>query len=110
MIFEKEEDTITVFQEDVSLNEFLENLKQGYEKSKDYHMIVNLLSFDTLKIDNILEFSELSKGHRELKKSFVLVSDKVSFDEVPEELCVVPTVQEAKDIIAMEEIERDLGV
>ncbi|MEG1239581.1 MAG: ribonuclease Z, partial [Flavobacterium sp.] len=31
------------------------------------------------------------------------------FDEVSEEIIVVPTLQEGFDIIEMEEIERDLG-
>jgi len=30
-------------------------------------------------------------------------------DEIPYEMIVVPTLQEAGDIIEMEEIERDLG-
>jgi len=34
----------------------------------------------------------------------------LSYDEVPEEISVVPTLQEAKDLIEMEEIERDLGI
>ena len=34
----------------------------------------------------------------------------VDADEVPEEIIVVPTLQEARDIIEMEEIERDLGI
>ena len=28
----------------------------------------------------------------------------------PESICLVPTIQEAKDLIEMEEIERDLGL
>jgi len=36
------------------------------------------------------------------------VTNKVSYDDVPEEMCVVPTIQEANDLIEMEEIERDL--
>jgi hypothetical protein len=30
-------------------------------------------------------------------------------DHVPEELMIVPTYQEAMDVLEMEEIERDLG-
>ena len=63
-----------------------------------------------LSSGDILEFLPISNKHRDTKKSFVLVTDKVSFDEVPEELSVVPTIQEAKDIIEMEEIERDLDL
>lgn len=44
------------------------------------------------------------------EKSFVMVCDGIEFDQVPDELIVVPTFKEAEDIIEMEEIERDLGI
>ena len=50
----------------------------------------------------------MSKKHKLAKKSFVIVTDKISYDVAPEELSITPTIQEAHDIIEMEEIERDL--
>ena len=79
-----------------------------YPKIKNDHIIVNLFSFSKLTSNDVLEFLELSDAHRKTKKSFVLVTEKVSYDEVPDSICVVPTIQEARDIIEMEEIERDL--
>jgi hypothetical protein len=38
-----------------------------------------------------------------------MLTDSIDIDKVPEELAVAPTVQEAYDIIEMEDIERDLG-
>ncbi|WP_394749706.1 ribonuclease Z [Spongiimicrobium salis] len=110
MIFTKESTTTTVFQEDTSIQNFLENLNNAYSKLKNDHIIVNLFSFSKLTAGDILEFLQLSNAHRNANKSFVIVTDKVTYDEVPEEICVVPTIQEAKDIIEMEEIERDLGI
>ncbi len=110
MIFNKEGTTTTVFQENIALNEFLENLNHGYSKLKNDNIIVNLFSFSKLSAGDILEFLELSNSHRELGKSFVLVTDKVTYEEAPEQVSVVPTLQEARDIIEMEEIERDLGL
>ncbi len=108
MIFDKEDNTTIVFQEKASLPTFLANLKDGYSKIKNDHIIVNLFSFSRLTAGDVLEFLPLSRTHRGEGKSFVLVTDKVGFEEVPEEICVVPTIREAKDIIDMEEIERDL--
>ena len=110
MIFDKDGTTTIIFQENISIKEFLQNLDEGYSKIKYDNIIVNLFSFSRLTAGDILEFLPISNKHRETKKSFVLVTDKVSFEEVPEELCVVPTIQEAKDIIEMEEIERDLDL
>lgn len=110
MIFDKEGTTTIVFQEKTSLATFLENLKKGYPKIKHDNIVVNLFSFSKLTAGNVLEFLDISNSHRTTGKSFVLVTDKVSYDEVPDEISVVPTIQEAKDIIEMEEIERDLGI
>lgn len=108
MIFDKEGNTTIVFQENIALNKFLENLEGAYEKVQDDHLIINLFSFDSLSTNDLLEFLNLSNTHRARRKSFVLVTKNVPYDEVPDEICVVPTVQEARDIIEMEEIERDL--
>ena len=41
--------------------------------------------------------------------SFVIVFDGLNFDDVPDEIIIVPTLEEAKDVIEMENIEKDLG-
>ncbi|WKB81609.1 ribonuclease Z [Cellulophaga lytica] len=110
MVFDKDGTTTIVDQENISLAKFLENLNNAYEKIKNDNIIVNLFSFSVLTSSDVLEFLDLSNMHRASNKSFVLVTNKVSYDDVPEEICVVPTVQEARDIIEMEEIERDLGI
>jgi len=110
MIFDKKETTTTVFQENIDLSTFLENLNKAYPKIKNDHLIINLFSFSELVAGDVLEFLELSNTHRGANKSFVLVTNKVSYDDVPEEIIAVPTLQEARDIIEMEEIERDLGI
>ncbi|MGB5553308.1 MAG: ribonuclease Z [Flavobacteriaceae bacterium] len=110
MIFDSDGNTTVVFQENTSLQKFLENLKEGYPKIKNENIIINLFAFSKLTPTDVIQFYELSNAHRKSKKSFVLVTEKVSFDEVPEELYVVPTLQEARDIIEMEDIERDLDL
>ncbi|PIF00554.1 MAG: ribonuclease Z [Maribacter sp.] len=110
MIFDKEGTTTIVFQENISIQDFLKNLESGYDKIKNDNIILNLSPFPKLSSGDILEFLPISNRHREMHRSFVLVTGKVSFDEVPERLYVVPTIQEAMDIIEMEEIERDLGL
>ncbi|KKM62872.1 hypothetical protein LCGC14_1517260 [marine sediment metagenome] len=110
MIFDSDGTTTVVFQEDISLSKFIANLKEGYPKIKNDHIIVNLFSFSKLTSDDVMEFFQLSETHRATDKSFVLVTDKVSYDEAPSAIIVVPTLQEARDIIEIEEIERDLDL
>jgi len=42
-------------------------------------------------------------------KSFVIIQKRINIDDFPEILNITPTLQEAKDILEMEAIERDLG-
>jgi len=110
MIFDKEGTTTTVFQEKTTIATFFANFSKVYSQLEHDNIIVNLFSFDNLTSGDILEFLQFSQRHKESGKSFVLVSNKISFDELPDDITVVPTLQEAKDIIEMEEIERDLGI
>lgn len=110
MIFDKDGNTTIVFQEKSSLPRFLSNLNKAYPKLRNDHLIINLFSFGPLATEDLLEFLELSDRHRGSGKSFVLVSDKISYEEVPDEISLAPSLQEARDIIEMEEIERDLDL
>lgn len=81
------------------------------EREVDYHekhLILNLLSLLS-SLENLEAFEETIEHQRKKSKSFVIVHDQYSYDDLPETLPVVPTVQEAHDLIEMEEIERDLG-
>ncbi|CAM4307496.1 ribonuclease Z [Zobellia nedashkovskayae] len=110
MIFESDGTTTIVSQEKTTLSIFLKNLNDAYPKIKNDNIVINLFSFSKLKADDVLEFLQISDLHKKAKKSFVLVTDKVSYDEVPDAIIVVPTIQEARDVIEMEEIERDLDL
>ena len=110
MIFHKEDTTTIITPEKASLSALPEALKKVYPQYKQGAIIVNLLHFDTLTEAEILPFLELSNTHRASGQSFVLVNAKVAYEAIPEEIAVVPTLQEAKDLIAMEDIERDLGM
>lgn len=73
------------------------------------NLIIDLLKYENLELPQLLAFLELSNKQRGNKKSFVLVNKGMSPERIPEELMVVPTLQEAHDVIELEEIQRDLG-
>lgn len=86
---------------------FLE--KQIKDKYQNQNVVVNLLLYKSFELKDLLLFLKISDEHRKNKNSFVLVNNLIEIDDIPPELVVVPTLQEAGDIIEMEEIERDLG-
>lgn len=76
---------------------------------KEKNLIIDLLEYKSMSIEDLLIFQNTSNTHREANKSFVIVNDNLNLNEIPEEMVVVPTIQEAEDLIEMEEIERELG-
>ncbi|WP_046745806.1 hypothetical protein [Kordia zhangzhouensis] len=109
MILDKQENVLVITQESANTVELVKKIEARYDEIKHYNIIVNLFSLGDLTREDLVEFLQLSKKHRQEKHSFVIVTNKISTDELPEAIMTVPTLQEAYDIIEMEEIERDLG-
>lgn len=109
MIFDQNGNTSIITQEKVSIIELVKKLQALYPKFKNNNIIVALTSLDEITQAEIVEFLDLSKSHKAAKHSFVIVSSKIDLDIVPDDLVVVPTMQEAYDVIEMEDMERDLG-
>ncbi|MBC2846843.1 ribonuclease Z [Winogradskyella flava] len=109
MIVDRDGNITIITQEKASVKTLVNNIEQTYNKYNNYHLIVNLSSLENIALEDIIEFLRLSNNHRSDKKSFVIVTDKVDLEQMPDEIVVVPTIHEAYDIIEMEDIERDLG-
>lgn len=109
MIFDKNGNTSIITQEKASIVELVKKIDVLYERFKHDNIIVNLTTLNKVSLSDIVEFLQLSNTHRKAKHSFVIVSDKANLNETPDEIVVVPTLQEAYDVIEMEDIERDLG-
>lgn len=90
------------------ITDFVNELNTSYSKFKNNNIIVNLSSLKEFSLDDILQFLLISTKHRANKHSFVIVTDQFNLNLTPDELIIVPTEQEAYDIIEMEDIERDL--
>ncbi len=110
MIFTQKGTTTIITQEKVSIVEMVKKLDVIYSRYQNDNIIINLNVLKPIKATELSEFLKLSKNHVASKHSFVIVHNNVNIDEVSETLTVVPTLQEAHDIIEMEEIERDLGI
>ena len=101
VVLEDEKDDI------IDFASFIES--QVPSKYKGQNVVINLLKYQTLELPQLLQFLKTSNLHRKTKQSFVIVNDAIDVDDVPYEMIVVPTLQEAGDIVEMEEIEKDLG-
>lgn len=91
----------------LGFSNYLEN--HAYDEIKAKNVVVDILKYGELSLEELLSFLQLSNQHRANNHSFVIVNDTINIDQVPEELMVVPTLLEACDVIQMDEIQRELG-
>ena len=103
----------SVFTWDLSDTIFIDfrNLVKGHYKNLHrQNIVIDLSLIKSLKPKQVLEFSELNCYHKEkILKSFVIVVGKMFNVEINIDIATAPTLQEAFDIVEIEEIERDLG-
>jgi predicted AAA+ superfamily ATPase len=109
MKVEEKGHTTTIKDTQGDISAFLGKITAEYNTFKNHNLILDVTGDRNVSLADILSFLTLSNKHRKAKKSFVIVVDDFDFNEVPDEMMVVPTVLEAHDLIEMEEIERDLG-
>lgn len=105
----KKENYVILEDEKNDVKAFASFLNSAYSGFKKDNLVIDILKYGQLNLDELLAFLALSDKHRKAKKSFVIVNDTINIDPIPDELTVVPTLREAEDVIQLEEIERDLG-
>jgi hypothetical protein len=109
MHIEKKGHTTTIKNAQGNADAMLAKLTREHKTFEKDNLVVDLTAGAPIDIKAVKAFVALSKTHRKGKKSFVIVAPGIDFNAVPQSLVVVPTIQEAQDMIEMEEIERDLG-
>ena len=109
MIIDIKENIIIITQEKASIERLVKSIEESYDDFKNHHLIINLSSLEEISGTSIAEFLSINNNHKNAKKSFVIVSNNITLNTAPEEISITPTIQEAFDIVEMEDIERDLG-
>ena len=109
MKVEQKGHTVVIKDTQGDLDSFRLKLTNEYKTFQKHNIIVDIRLYKTLSVKDIESFLSLSKTHKKAKKSFIIVTSEPDFNAVSDKLAVVRSLQEAHDIIEMEEIERDLG-
>ncbi len=109
MKVEKKGHTTTIRNTQYSTADFYQKFNHEYNSFKSQNLIIDLSHDKAITMADVKLFLEMNKVHTTEKKSLVLVTEDIDFNQVPAKLTVVPTLLEAHDIIEMDEIERDLG-
>lgn len=109
MIITRNENYTLIKPHQNSVKIFLNELKKAESKINNEHLIIDFSEYFNTKIEEFLLFLALSKDYKKKGTSFVIVSKSVETDELPDAIVIVPTINEALDILEMDAIERDLG-
>ena len=78
-------------------------------KINSNHLLLELSENITNIDNNITFFLNTALDLKAKNKSFIIIKKGININDFPEILNIAPTLQEAKDILEMENIERDLG-
>lgn len=91
--------------DEISVNE----LEKRLLSFNDNHCLIELSKNENILENNIPLFQKIAKVWKDKHRSFILIASGLDIDNFPENLNIVPTLQEALDLLEMEAIERDLG-
>ena len=101
--------TVIIKRSEESIEELISKIQDNYATFQSNNLVIDVCN-ETFDAAELSLFEDLKSKHKNNKKSFVVVFENADFNEIDEEeVIVVPSLQEAFDIIEMEEIERDLG-
>ena len=108
MIIDRKENYTVITPEKDCDQLFFSKLKEKIHTFSKEHLIVDFTKLGTIQIDDVLQFLDIANKKREEKMSFIIIAPNVSIDDIPDELSIAPTFNEALDVLEMDAIERDL--
>lgn len=91
---------------------FKEFQKSVFKKINDFdkkHLILQISEELNINKEDFSLFLKIAEQKKENGTSFIVLNSSVITDDFDENLNIVPTLQEAQDILEMENIERELG-
>ena len=109
MIIEKKSKNCLVKPENESVLDTFKFITKNYADFANYHLIIDFSKKINIIIKELMLFLDISVNHKRNGTSFVIVSKGIDIDDFSDEINIVPTVNEAYDILEMDAIERDLG-
>ncbi len=108
MILKKEDSHIIITPKNSNYSKVLFNsLNETVNSYKENNLI---LDFSNLIINDqqLMEFKNISEEKIALGTSFVIIKKNANLDILPDEVIIVPTMQEAIDMVEMDEMTRSL--
>ena len=109
MLITKKDNYTLISSDEDSFKGFQNSLFEKINDFKTTHLILQVSEDINIENKDFLLFLNIAEEKQENGTSFVVVNSTINVDDFPENLNIVPTLQEAEDILEMEAIERELG-
>ena len=95
---------------EIENNDKISDLSIHFKSNKYFNLNI-IINLKSTAIFQYLDFlNTLSIKHKTINKSFVVISCQINGDLHGLELSLVPTIEDALDLIQLEDIERDLNM
>lgn len=109
MKIEQKESYKLIITNDVSFENFFSSFQEKYDTLIKNHIIIKISDKISIENKDIFVLLPCADNHKKNNMTFVVVYKGVDVDEFPETFNIVPTIQEAEDVLEMENIQRDLA-
>lgn len=109
MQIHKKETYLHIISDENSFKELYNWFLKEEIKLRKEHIILQISEDIKANTKDFLLFLNIAEQKQENGTSFVVIYSEIDADDFPENLNIVPTLQEAEDILEMENIERELG-
>lgn len=109
MLIEKKEKFTLISSDENSAKEFYKLFLNEEQKLLKEHVVLKISNIKDISTEDFSVFLTISERKKKNKTSFIILNSEIDIDDVPEEINIVPTLQEAEDVIEMEAMERELG-
>ena len=109
MQIEKKETFTIIATDENSFSEFYNSFLSEEKKRQKENIIIQVSSNINITNEDFLLFLNIAEQKKVNGTSFVVIYTNIDVDNFPDNFNIVPTLQEAKDVIEMEAMERELG-
>ena len=109
MQIEKKETFTIITTDENSFSEFYNSFLSEEKKRQKENIIIQVSDNINITNEDFLLFLKIAEQKNINGTSFVVIYTNIDVDNFPDSFNIVPTLQEAEDVIEMEAMERELG-
>lgn len=109
MQIEKKETFTIITTDENTFSEFYNSFLIEEKKRQKENIIIQVSDNINITNEDFLLFLKIAEQKKINGTSFVVIYTNIDVDNFPDSFNIVPTLQEAEDVIEMEAMERELG-